>query len=190
MVQNFLITNHWFTNIIIHTCSTRKYLNESGLSGIKNNLVNIKYKIHEVCEFWDFFFPSKWQKDTDFLGHRFLLKSSTRDCATGPAIQFRRGPIRWDARKRGRKGGRGKREDGRARTRVEESRSLSSESRTSAYTASRVYRYHWIVASPRVFFLQVSACRQIWKTCRSSWTRKLILQLGCSLSGCIHIYIL
>jgi len=35
-------------------------------------------------------------------GHRFLLKSSTRDCATGPAIQFRRGPIRRRAiRRRG-----------------------------------------------------------------------------------------
>lgn len=72
-----------------------------------------------------FFLPVQSRGGYFPLGHRFLLKSSTRDCATGPAIQFRRSPIR-----RGVSGeGYGRCEDERAK----ESWSLSSESRTSAY---------------------------------------------------------
>lgn len=96
-------------------CTTFKNI-QGKVDNIKNISVNIKYKIDETHEFWYFFFPPKRGKSIDFLGHRFLLKSSTRDCATGPAIQFRRGPIRWDAQRgeerveegRGRMDGRGR----------------------------------------------------------------------------------
>lgn len=48
-----------------------------------------------IRELRDFFFrPNREEGTTSLLGHRFLLKSSTRDCATGPAIQFRRGSNR------------------------------------------------------------------------------------------------
>lgn len=64
---------------------------------------------------------------TDFFGHRFLLKSSTRDCATGRAIQFCCGPNQ---------AGNGRARRGR---RPEESRSLSSNQGRPPTPASRLY---------------------------------------------------